>query len=73
VHVTKQDDDGQSFRRNLFALNGLDIQGQPLEILSKEPRKGPHRLGAILDADRITVIITNRRARAGMKPNGFSR
>jgi len=71
--VTEQDDGGQSFRRNLFRLNGLDLKGQPLDVLSKTPRKGPHRLGRILDADHLEVIITNRRARAGRKPTKFSR
>lgn len=66
-------DDGSSYRRNLFRLNGLDIDGQPLDVLSKVPRKGPYRLGAILEADALAIRITNRRARAGLKPTKFTR
>lgn len=66
-------------------INGFDVSMRslnrnsgPHRVLSNDPahpaaRKGPHRLGNIIDADRITIIVTNHRARAGLKPKGFSR
>jgi hypothetical protein len=71
----------EEFRR----INGFDSTGAalnercgPRRVLSNDPaqpalRKGPHRLGNIIDADPLAIRITNRRARAGLKPTKFSR
>ena len=43
------------------------------DALLKASRKPPRRLDRILSFDRITLTITNLRARAGLKPKGFAR
>jgi hypothetical protein len=43
---------------------------KPSDSVASSARK---RLGAILDADQLALIVTNRRARLGLKPSRISR
>lgn len=42
------------------------------EILSNSQRKPP-RLARILETDRLAIIVTNRRARAGIRQDRIKR
>lgn len=74
-------DNWQSWRNNFRRINGLTHNDPHAETLSNPPRtaradgrKGAGgRLAAIVDADQLALIVTNRRARAGLKPRRFSR
>jgi hypothetical protein len=78
------DDASDKWLAELRRLNGLnrrppardessDRDGVLSNELAQSERKGPHRLGRILRADPLAIRITNRRARAGLKPMRFSR
>jgi hypothetical protein len=40
-------------------------------VIGKSPAQ--RRLGRILEADALAIIVTNRRARIGLKPKSISR
>jgi hypothetical protein len=78
-------DDEQKWLEEFKRINGFDStrgalneRSGPRRVLSNgsaqpAPRKGPHRLGNIIGADALAIRVTNHRARAGLKPKGFSR
>lgn len=51
--------------------NGLF--GSPFDNVKKIVKAKPRRLAKILATDRVAIIVTNRRARKGIKQDGFSR
>lgn len=57
------------FNRTAPVLNEI---GETHRILSTSLRAGP-RHARILRADKLSIIVTNRRARAGLKPKTISR
>jgi len=79
------DDACNKWLAELRRLNGLDRKppardeiSRTSRVLSNEAaqparRKGPHRLDNILRSDALALRVTNLRARAGLKPKGFSR
>jgi hypothetical protein len=46
---------------------------EPAKVQSPASVKCRARHAAILDADRVALIATNRRARIGLKPKSISR
>ena len=79
------DDASNKWLAELRRLNGfyetaptLDSRSDPRRVLSNDAaqparRKGPHRLDNIIRGDALAIRITNRRARAGLKPKTISR
>lgn len=59
-------DDERNWLDKFKQINGLTVStpalnriGAPLPILSKRPRKGPHRLGRIFEGDQIQIRVMN--------------
>lgn len=66
-------DDTTDWLNKFLRINAVGRKSAGSELMSEHGRKGPHRLDGILKADKYALIVTNRRARAGIKQTKFSR
>ncbi len=67
------DDEERDWLNNFLRINAVGRKPARPELMSSPRRKDAHRLDGILKADKLAVIITNRRARAGIRQTKFSR